>query len=65
MRPIGIDHFAGAGDLSLGFEQVGLSETEELIFYFTTDRKKSTHPTNDQYKVSTAWRKYVEEKHRP
>ena len=65
MRPIGIDLFAGTGGLSLGFEQVGLSETEELIFSFTADRKKSTHLNNDRSKVFTAWRKHVEETHRP
>lgn len=46
-------------------ERVSLSETEELIFSFTTDRKKSPHLDYDHYKAATAWRKYVEENHRP
>ena len=46
-------------------EQVSLADTEEFIFSFTTDRKKSLHLNDEQYKKFTAWRRYVEENHRP
>lgn len=46
-------------------DQVSIAEAEEFIFSFTTDRKKSPHLSDGQYKKATAWRRYVESNHRP
>lgn len=46
-------------------QKISPSDAEEFLFSFTTDRKKSPHLSDDHYYVETAWRKYVEETHRP
>ena len=43
---------------------IGTSETEELIFSFTTDRKKTKQLNDQEFRHATNWRRYVEEVHR-
>ena len=44
---------------------IGTSETEEFIFSFTTDRKKTKQLNDEEFCHATNWRRYVEEVHRP
>jgi hypothetical protein len=44
---------------------IGTSETEEFIFSFTTDRKKTKQLNDEEFYHATNWRRYVEEVHRP
>ena len=45
---------------------VGAAQAEEYLFSFSTDRRRSKRTLSDyEYKIHTAWRRYVEENHRP
>lgn len=44
---------------------VDSSQAEEYLFSFTTDPRKQGKLSDDEHRMYSAWRRYVEENHRP